>query len=252
MRNRFFYVALAGFACAQNTLALEQYTNTTPNTTQAINQQPLDTRSVNSSDVQKETIREQAQRWGLTDTEWQHYLEIKNHERSYWSPNLDPITMLGVEADTEAERYHYAELLAKKEYARAEKELAFQRAYDRAFQQLYPNQQPFTVEPHISQAIGRIYYFTRLDNCPKCETDINRILNYANDKTPIDIYVVGSQGHDEAIRAWASKHHIDPVKVKNRQITLNHDSGYWLMNAKGKMPVAFEVQGDGQWKSIAY
>ncbi|PJG82770.1 TIGR03759 family integrating conjugative element protein [Caviibacterium pharyngocola] len=252
MRNSIFYLALTGLVCTQSVLAAEQRTNMTPTATHSVNQQALDTYSLNSDNIQQQKNREQAQRWGLTETEWQRYLEIKNYERSYWSPNLDPLTTLGVEAKTDAERRRYAELLAKKEYERVEKELAFQRAYDQAFQRLYPNQLPFEVEPHVSQATGRIYYFTRLDDCEKCETDIHRILTYANNKTPIDIYVVGSSGNDEAIRKWATKHHIDPAKVKSRQITLNHDSGYWLRNGNGKMPVAFQVQGDGQWQSIIY
>ncbi|MDG2961722.1 TIGR03759 family integrating conjugative element protein [Exercitatus varius] len=252
MRNHLLGLTLVGILFSHPVLSDTRQTDTQPTVAQTVNRQSLDNLSLNANQLNRQDIHEQAQRWGLTEIEWQRYLDIKQHERSFWSPNLDPLTTLGVEAKTEAERRHYAELLAKKEYERVEKELAFQRAYDQAFQRLYPNQLPFEVEPHISQATGRIYYFTRLDNCEKCETDISRILSYANNKTPVDIYIVGSSGNDDAIRAWATKHRIDPVKVKARQITLNHDSGYWLMNANGKMPVAFQTQGDGQWKLLAY
>ncbi|TYG35305.1 TIGR03759 family integrating conjugative element protein [Lonepinella koalarum] len=254
MSHRLFYLVLAivGIMFCQTVLSEEQPTNAQTTNTPSVNWLTLATRSLNLNQPNQQNIREQAQRWGLTETEWQRYLEIKQHERSFWSPNLDPITTLGVEAKTDAERRHYAELLAKKEHERVDKELAFERAYYEAAQRLYPDQLPFQVEPHISQAMGRIYYFTRLDNCEKCEIDISRILSYANNKTPVDIYIVGSQGNDDAIRVWAAKHRIDPAKVRSRQITLNHDSGHWFMNANGKMPVAFQVQGDGQWKLLSY
>ncbi|MGR3807784.1 TIGR03759 family integrating conjugative element protein [Pasteurella testudinis] len=190
--------------------------------------------------------------WGLNANEWTRYLELKQGERGIWSPNLDPLTTLGIEATTDAERQRYARLLAQKEYQRVEKELAFQLAYDKAFQELYPNEMPFTVEPHASQASGRIFYFTRLENCEKCETDLSRILSYADGRAAIDIYVVGEQKNDEAIRKWAVKHKIDPAKVNQRIITLNHDTGYWLQYAEGKIPAAFQVTGDGVWQKLVY
>lgn len=48
------------------------------------------------------------------------------------------------------------------------------------------------------------------------------------------------------------KHQINPEKVKLRLITLNHDTGYWLHYANGKIPAAFQIQEDGQWQSLVY
>ncbi|MDY4281341.1 MAG: TIGR03759 family integrating conjugative element protein [[Pasteurella] mairii] len=208
-------------------------------------EKPLDTHSLTQSDLQQN-----AQEWGLTTEEWQRYLELQKGERGIWSPNLDPLTTLGIEAKTDAERTRYAEMLARKMYERVERELAFQRAYDKAFAKLYPNELPFEVEPHISQSAGRVIYFTRLDNCAKCEADVGRILSHVGNNTPVDIYIVG--GNDKAIREWAKMHQIDPIKVKKRLITLNHDTGYWLQYGNGKMPAAFQIQQDGQWQALVY
>lgn len=60
----------------------------------------------------------QAQQWGLTDSEWQHYQQLRQGERGIWSPGLDPLTTLGVEANSDAERQRYAELLVRKEHQR--------------------------------------------------------------------------------------------------------------------------------------
>lgn len=54
----------------------------------------------------------QAQQWGLTDSEWQRYQQLHQGERGIWSPGLDPLTTLGVETNSDAERQRFAELLA--------------------------------------------------------------------------------------------------------------------------------------------
>lgn len=214
---------------------------------QALNQQ-----NYAFNQVQQQGVKTQAQEWGLTEQDWQRYQNLMNGERGTWSPGLDPLTVLGIEARNEQERNYYAKLLAKKMYERTQKELDFQRAYDKAFAELYPNQLPFEVEPHISQRVGRVIYFTRLDDCEMCEGDVARILSHVNANTPIDIYFVGTRNNDNLIYDWAKKHKIDPVKVKQKLITLNHDQGSWLQYASGKMPVAYQIQGDGQWQRLVY
>ena len=42
--------------------------------------------------------------WGLTDEEVARYNQIMEGPRGNWTPNLDPIQVLGINADTEAER----------------------------------------------------------------------------------------------------------------------------------------------------
>ncbi|WP_250128501.1 TIGR03759 family integrating conjugative element protein [Aggregatibacter actinomycetemcomitans] len=217
-----------------------------------LNNQAVQHKNIVTGQLNQQELELKAQEWGLTVEEWNKYEQLQNGERGTWSPGLDPLTTLGIEAKTEQERTYYARLLAKKMHDRMEKELVFQRAYDKAIAELYPDELPFNVEPHVSQSAGRVLYFTRLDNCEKCDTDIGRILSYVNNKTPVDIYVVGSRHDDDSIRQWAKKHRIDPVKVKQRLITLNHDTGNWLQYGDGKMPVAFQIQKDGQWQRLAY
>ncbi|OOF59738.1 TIGR03759 family integrating conjugative element protein [Rodentibacter myodis] len=192
--------------------------------------------------------------WGLTEQDWRQYETLmKQGARGIWTPNIDPLTALGVEANTEEERMHYARLLAKKEFERAEKEIAFQIAYTKIFNELYPDTLPFKVGDSQIQSgnIRRIIYFTRID-CKACVIDMMKLLNYAGD-TQVDIYVVDSKKDDSKIRDWALANHINVEKVKKRQITLNHDTNLsWAKYAKGKMPAAFGIDGEGQWISLAY
>ena len=229
-----------------STAVFAEVTAANSRATQSLNQQNLVTNKLNQQE-----LLAKSQEWGLTEQEWQRYQELNQGARGIWSPGLDPLTSLGVESRNEQERERYARLLAKKMHDRMERELQFQRTYDRVFAEMYPNEQPFKVEPHISERFGRVIYFTRLENCDKCETNADRVLQYVNDKTPIDIYFVGVK-NNEQIYNWAKKHNIDPNKVNRKLITLNHDNGAWLQYADGKMPAAFQIQQDGQWQQIVY
>lgn len=192
--------------------------------------------------------------WGLTEQDWKKYETLmKKGARGVWTPNIDPLTALGVEAETEEERVRYARLLAQKEFKRTEKEFAFQIAYTRVFNELYPGILPFKVGDSQIQSgnIRRIIYFTRI-NCAECVQDMMRLLSYAGD-TKVDIYVTDSQNNDKKISDWALANHIDVEKVRSQKITLNHDANKnWLKYANGKMPAAFGVDGEGQWINLNY
>ena len=56
--------------------------------------------------------------------------------------NFDPLTALGVEAQTDQERQRYAELQVALEAKRAERELAYQNAYTAAWAKLFPGLLP--------------------------------------------------------------------------------------------------------------
>ncbi|MFP4731341.1 TIGR03759 family integrating conjugative element protein [Pasteurella multocida] len=214
--------------------------------------QHITSQYLNSAEKKSKQV---AGEWGLSEEEWSRYQKIiKEGSRGVWSPNLDPLTTLGIEASSDTERMKYARLLARKEFERVEKELRFQLAYDAAFKELYPNIMPIrtestTVSSDLNGMSGRLLFFTRIDNCLKCEITLNKLLSTNRE---VDIYIINSEGDNSKIQDWAVKHRIDVNKVRSRQITLNHDNGLWLNYANGKMPAVFQIQGDGQWQAIAY
>lgn len=196
-----------------------------------------------------------AREWGLTSEEWRRYSELMRGPLGIYSPNLDPLTALGIEARSAAERRHFAQLQVQAEGKRAEKTLAYQRAYDEAWREIYPGLRPVlaaegaqTDAPRSSAATpdgsGRLAVFVK-DNCPACDERV-RQLQAAN--RPFDIYMVGSQHDDKRIRQWAARAGIDPSKVLAHVVTLNHDEGRWLsLGGTGALPaVVSEV--DGQWR----
>jgi integrating conjugative element protein (TIGR03759 family) len=189
-----------------------------------------------------------ANEWQLNLDEWARYRELMRGPLGIYAPNLDPLTALGIEARTDDERRRYAELQVKAEARRVEKLLSYQRAYDTAWQRLYPKLQRVELaDAHATAetSVGaRLAVFVK-DACTPCEQRV-RQLQAAG--TTFDVYVVGSRQDDARVRQWAAKAGIEPQKVRAGTITLNHDAGRWLaIGVQGELPaVVREI--DGQWQ----
>jgi len=214
---------------------------------------PVTTPSRNQ-DIQSTPLRrshsEQAASWSLTEQEWTRFEQIQAGPRGFWSPNLDPLTALGVEAQTDQERQRYAELQVALEAKRVERELAYQNAYTAAWAKLFPGLLPIqgmaSPSPASSAVVPRQALFVE-DQCPACIAEAQRL---QSSNTAFDIYLVGSQGEDKRVRNWARQADIDPAKVQRRQITLNHDRGRWFsLGATGSLPATFQ-QVNGQWQRL--
>ncbi|WJJ93311.1 TIGR03759 family integrating conjugative element protein [Neopusillimonas aromaticivorans] len=155
-----------------------------------------------------------------------------------------------------------------------EKLLAYQRAYDAAWQQQFPglpvlldeNQthdslsatlrglnpaQASIGNPQTNRLLrsqtaspSRLAVFVE-ENCPACETTIQKL--QAEGQT-FDLYMVGSQSENDRIRAWARQSGIQPDKVRAGHITLNHDSGRWqALGLSGGLP-AIVREVNGTWR----
>ncbi|ALM54105.1 TIGR03759 family integrating conjugative element protein [Halomonas huangheensis] len=185
-----------------------------------------------------ETVIERSQQraadaWGLNQQEIQRYKSIMEGPRGTWSPNLDPLMALGLEARSDAERQKYAELLVETERKRVEAELAFQRAYDDAWQRLYPGDMPvnsFTTKGGIdatqsvfghsaASSSPRLNVVVATQECVQCDATVKRLLSTG---ASMDIWIVDSEGSDDRIRSWAAEVGIPPDQVRSGSITLNH------------------------------
>ena len=192
--------------------------------------------------------KKNAQEWGLTTEEWQRYQQLSKGRRGILSPGLDPITTLGIEARSEEERRHYADLSVKQDFQRVEDELAFQREVNAAWVRVYPGILPVRSAGDAGQGNGRLALFVRADCGAPCESKVASLLT---SQRLLDIYLVGSEGKDEAVRAWAKKLAIPVERVKAKTLTLNHDRGQWIKFGQGRMPVVLQ-QGENGWQVTAY
>lgn len=191
---------------------------------------------------------DQAKAWGLTEDEWAKFERLQTGPRHYWSPQLDPLTTLGVEADSDQERRRYAELQVRLEAKRAERELAYQKAYTAAWARLFPGLQPVQ---GMSDAAGpssnnRTALFVE-DHCAACVTSLQQWLQAG---AQLDVYLVGSQGSDARLRQWAQGAGITAVQINGGQVTVNHDRGRWFaLGASRPLPARYQ-QVDGKWQRV--
>ncbi|MDT0501277.1 MULTISPECIES: TIGR03759 family integrating conjugative element protein [unclassified Halomonas] len=175
------------------------------------------------------TRTQRAEAWRLTERDWERYETLMEGPRGIWSPNLDPITALGVEARSAEERRRYAELLVEVERERTERELAFQRAYDEAWQRLYPDEMPvdeFTLRPRNAFRFtdegalqARLTVYVAAEACERCDSTVSELLAQG---AQMDIFVLDSDGDDAVIRDWARRVGVPAARVRARDITLNH------------------------------
>lgn len=97
----------------------------------------------------------------FTASAWAQPLEVQTGQNA--GSTLRPLTTTGVEAESDHERQRFAELLVRQEYRRLEKELAFQRAYDAAWQRLYPGLTPLKT---TSASTSRVSLFVQRTALP--------------------------------------------------------------------------------------
>lgn len=184
--------------------------------------------------------------WGLDETEWKRYQTLMAGVRGSISPpTLSPVEVLGIHARTDAERDKYAKQFAQIMREDAERVLAFQSAYDRAWQEINPSgrvadpsrlpaQSP---KPGRSQPGDRLLLFVRPGGCAACDKLLAAGLQGRREGARLDIYFVG-EAPDDAIRQWAKARAIDPGDVKDRRVTLNHERGELAQAAPGAEPPA--------------
>lgn len=195
-----------------------------------------------------------ARDWGLDTEEWSRYRHLMKGPLGVSSPNLDPLTALGIEARTEEERRRYADLQVRFERQRVQKLLAYQRAYDEAWKRLFPTAEriapslpkprPSSPRQLASPVERRLAVFVSND-CVACEERVKQL--QAAGKS-FDIYVVGSEDDDASIREWAARAGVDAAKVRTGIITLNHDAGRWeWIGGRGEFPAVVK-EVDERWQ----
>ncbi len=182
------------------------------------------------------TATEQASRWGLTLEDWAKYQSLMMGPRGTWSPNLDPVTALGVHADSDAERRRYAEILVRLERERTLRELSFEKVVQEVKRELFPNDplldheklkaliETRTREPPY-RAGDRLLLFVNLE-CEPCDR-LARHLAAEVQSLPglqLDVYAVGRL-RDEDLQAWAARLKLPEALVNQGRLTLNHDGG---------------------------
>lgn len=212
-----------------------------------------------------ETPSARARHWELSAEEWRRYESIMEGPRGLWTPDLDPIWVLGIHADSARERRHYAERAVEQERRRVAGELAFQHAYDAAWDRLYPNRvliepsartrpgagprisEPDVVRLDDLQDDDRVVLVAARD-CDRCGEVLGRAVHRLQNGAGwrLDIFLTDTDA-DQEVRAWAAEHSIPVELVRDGRITLNHDDGTL---AEHEAPSLFRRSGS-RWQPVS-
>jgi len=199
-----------------------------------------------------------AEQWRLSVEEWETYQTLMQGPRGVWTPNLDPVTVLGIHARTDAERRRYAELLVMIEFERVEQELSFQRAYDAAARRLFPDLLPVaaveTPETTLLAGTDRLAFVGSIDprRCPTCRAELVRWLRlHDNPAGPVIDLFLDDADDDQAIRSWAIEQGINPQDVIAGRITLNHARDAMALPADSEFVRPMLMQRtNGRWVDL--
>ena len=214
----------------------------------AVTSQASNARKTEIIETEATATAEAARVWGLSDQEWRKYQQVMSDQRGIWSPGLDPITALGVSADTAAERKRYAELYVRTEFERTRKELAFQLAVDNAWARLYPETPRIGTRAAAKVALqgASRYALIVSPDCGECtellEQRIDSMMTEATEG--VDVHVVGTGNDDEVLRRWVAAQPALITALKSGRATVNHGNQFRDLS---QFPAIYSKTGSGQW-----
>ncbi|WP_022949767.1 TIGR03759 family integrating conjugative element protein [Methylohalobius crimeensis] len=193
-----------------------------------IRQAPLHQSRVRTAKTAQAPTRFSREMWNLSEKEWARYEHLMRGIRSAVSPaNLSPVEVLGIHAESEAERRKYARMWARMMREDTRRILAFQRAYDEAWREMNPSGEIVDVDrlPGREQALkrgDRLLFFTRLE-CPDCDADLRSLELLAQGMDlQLDVYFV-DRPDAARIGTWAKHAGLDRDRLERGKTTLNRD-----------------------------
>ena len=201
-----------------------------------VNQSTFGTANVSS--IESTSTDYQSKVWNISSEDWVRYEQIMQSEGKFLWKDLDPITVLGLNARSDSERKRYAEKLAKLEFDNAQKVILLDRAYNKAFHELYgklPVVDPSKLnigrakasllsvpKASVKGEFGDRYIAFVNTQCSACNSMLKQVLNSLKLGVSVDIHFKNDSR--QAITQWATKQGISPESVEVGTITLNPGS----------------------------
>ena len=153
-----------------------------------------------------------AEAWGLSIDEWQLHTELRALSQGMLSQDLTPLEVLGILADSPADRKRYARLYAERQVQMLQQIAAFEADYLEAIAELNSGSVATVRWRLVADAQCRI---------GECADLIRQAVRHAQSGDFVDMFVLGAPDN-QTIRSWAARHRIPPELVRERTITLNH------------------------------
>jgi len=182
--------------------------------------------------------RAQADNWRLSDKEWSRYKKLKSTSpRAVWTPNIDPITLLGTEARTDSERMKYAKLFNDLETSRTKDDIAFAFFQNKDIQKRAPEHNAFK-SSREKRAIRKDKYLDNLARAESKQSEIEEFVVYVDlskdcsgkcsqllankiETSVAHFYFINAKSDDELYQ-FLKEQSINGDKIKNGTYTLNY------------------------------
>jgi len=171
--------------------------------------------------------------WGLTVDEEKRYVQLMQNRSGLYYEGLrqTPIDVLGINARDEDERNHFAELAARQEAQKVAKNIAWNNAFYKAYNQLFKdvpvvgdfdtssyapsNYTPVSLKPNDT-----LYWFIKPEHAVK--TVLLPLIEAIQTTSGTTLHLM-LMGADEAeIQQWANLNQIPRDLVTQGQMTINH------------------------------
>lgn len=174
----------------------------------------------------------EAKVWNLSlDEEKRYLLLMKNKSTVYYQGlNMTPLDILGLNAQDDAEREHFAELAAKQEAIKVAQNLAWNNAFHNAYNKLFEGIpvvgdfdpapfSPLNYKPLRLSAGESLYLFVKPDDAIK--TVLMMLIEAINETPNTQLNLLFLDMDEESIQVWASRHEIPYELVRGKRITLS-------------------------------
>ena len=174
-----------------------------------------------SSEISSSETRT-AEVWQLSVEEIELLQKLQQHHEGMLSAGLTPYEWLGIFAETEEQRKHYAELFAKRQLELTDAILKFESAYAEAIQKI-------ASQSKDNSRIGKRLLFITTFQCShkQCKNDLQRILKHAESGGLLDILIQGETSITD-LKSWGVENKIPLEKIRTGDITINQAQGRYL------------------------
>jgi len=181
-----------------------------------------------------ETQLHDAEVWGLSLDEEKRYVFLMQNRSSvyYRGRHLTPVDILGINARSEMERTHFAELAARQEAQMVSKNIAWNNAFHKAYNELFEGipvvgeafdaslYAPAAYKPVILHAGDNLYFFVKpADTVTTVLLALIDAIGTTAD-TSLHLMLLGTDDLD--IQQWANQNQIPRNLVTNGRIVLHH------------------------------
>lgn len=233
--------------------------------------QPID--ALPSGAVVDNDAPREAKLWGLSLEEFERYRELSVVDRHFSAENITPYEVLGKYATSQRDQLRYAEMYRDKMMENQIRALEwwasvnavvdptdtdFLKGYtpntDREVAAMMQDAQAHELakwgrdNPGQSSTVRRAYFFVDATCTKDCQTEFEKAKALIDDNTlaGIDVVFKGMDVADrDQVTAWAVSQKIGVEEVRERTITLNHDTAAYR-ELRAPQPDAVLIDAAGQ------